>query len=444
MVTLIVLNVAGLSNDLLNSGCCPNLQAYAEQNIQRTVKPVLPAVTQSMQATYITGKAPSDHGIVGNGFYDRAYNEHRFWNASAGLLDQPPCWVSHEGKEVKTAALFWWTCLGGGLHTYLNVAPFHLSSGETVSSCYSTPSRFYSDILEKELGPFPLHRFWGPGVSIESSEWIMKAAMITVSERKPDILYVYLPHMDYSLQRSGPGSKEANKHLKELDDLLQDMLQKAGGDDFNLIILSEYGITPVNGSVSLNRTLKDSGHFHVRVCNGREYPDLAGSSAFAICDHQAAHIYIKESSKTKNVSEIISGVAGVDRILDAVGKKEEGLDHARSGDLVALSAEDKWFDYAWWDDEKLAPDYAFTVDIHRKIGYDPLELIFDKAKRRIASDRSLIRGSHGLIPTSEEAMPIIIFPQPFDNQMVKDRSIISALEVKDLIFKCLDRGAKSL
>ena len=157
--------VAGLSENLLSSGHCPRLSAFAGASHQRRVKPCLPALTLPAQATYITGEPPSRHGIVGNGFYDRVYQEHRFWTASSGLLDRPPFWA---GKPVKTGVLFWWHCLGAGADLYMNVAPIHTPDGKTLSSCYSDPPGVYPE-LEALLGPFPLHRFWGPGVSIDTN-----------------------------------------------------------------------------------------------------------------------------------------------------------------------------------------------------------------------------------------------------------------------------------
>jgi len=407
--TLIVLDVAGLSPALLESGGCPRLERFAAQCGLVTLEPVLPALTLSMQATLTTGALPSDHGIVGNGFFDRTHMEHRFWSPSAGLLDRPRIWDTDAKTRPRVAALFWWNFLGKGCDVYLNVAPFHLADGKTVPSCASQPAGLYAH-LEEKLGPFPLHRFWGPGVSVESSRWILDATLETARLQSPDLLLSYLPQMDYSLQRSGPGSPEARAHLEQLDELLAPVLEQSLSGALDLVILSEYGIAPVTRPVALNRTLREAGLFSVRRLGRRTFPDPAGSRAFAICDHQIAHVYAADPVDRGPVRDLLAALPGVGAVLDEEGKRAAGIDHRRAGDLVALADEDAWFEYAWWRDEDEAPDYAFTVDIHRKIGYDPLELIADPAQKRIAADASLIRGSHGLVPRSGDYKPILATP----------------------------------
>jgi len=406
--TLIVLDLAGLSPALIESGRCPRLAGFAAQCGLVTLKPVLPALTLSMQATLTTGTLPADHGIVGNGFFDRTRMEHCFWSPSAGLVDRPRIWNRQEAGP-KVAALFWWNFLGKGCDVYLNVAPFHLAGGKTVPSCLSRPAGLYAH-LEEKLGPFPLHRFWGPGVSIESSRWILEATLETARLEKPDLLLGYLPHMDYSLQRSGPGSLEAGEHLAQLDELLAPVLEQASTGALDLAILSEYGISPVRRAVSLNRALREAGLFSVRRLGPMTFPDLAGSRAFAICDHQVAHVYAADPADRGAARSLLAALPGVGSVLDEEGKRAAGIAHRRAGDLVALAAGDAWFEYTWWQDEEEAPDFARTVDIHRKIGYDPLELIADTTAKRIAGDPSLIRGSHGLVPESEGDWPILASP----------------------------------
>ncbi len=430
--TVIVLSLAGFSPSLLNSGFCPRIESFANRSGFKTIKPVLPALTLSMQATLTTGALPAGHGIVGNGFFDRTQMEQRFWSASSGLLERPRIW--DDVKDLRVAALFWWNFLGADLDVYMNVAPFHMADGKTVPACYSRPDDLYPR-LEKKLGPFPLHRFWGPAVSIESSKWILDATLDAAETFSPDLLLSYIPHMDYSLQRSGPDSKEANGHLAELDELLAPLLERAG--DFHLVLLSEYGIGPVSQAVSPNRFLKEAGLFHVRRLGEREYPDPAGSRAFAVCDHQIAHIYAADRADREKTAARLEGLDGIAAVLDREGLKKAGLDHARSGDLVALAEENAWFEHSWWESEEAAPDYAFTVDIHRKIGYDPLELIFDPIKKRLASDPKLIRGSHGLVPETSAHSPLII--TPFLKKYYKESlPEIPAVDVAGLLLKVLD------
>ena len=439
----LVLLTAALSRNLLHSGACPRLEAFAEGRCERVIRPVLPAVTQSMQATFLTGAPPAKHGIVGNGFYDRTFQEHRFWNASAALLDRPPFWAEGPGSDLSVASLFWWSCRGApGLDTYLNVAPFHLAGGETVSSCYSEPAGLYEELLEPRLGPFPLHRFWGPGVSIESSAWILEAALAVLQQRKPDLLLVYLPQMDYAPQRSGPGSKETLQDLADLDALLTPVMQRCEAGKLELILLSEYGITEVEDAATPNRALREAGLFRVRRCRKRTVPDLPGSRAFVLTDHQVGHVYVRDPQDQHLVKDVLQEVDGVDRVLNRKDLSGAGLDHPRSGELMLLARPERWIAYPWWSDPAEAPDWAFTVDIHSKIGYDPLELIFDPDTQGLARDCARIRGSHGLIPEHREALPILVLPASFETMLDADRAV-PAESVKDLMLKALASDDKS-
>lgn len=439
--TLIILNLAGFSPSLLQSGHCPCLAEFAGTcgpgGGYIPIKPVLPAVTLSMQATLTTGVRPAEHGIVGNGFYDRLFMEQRFWTASSRLVGSPRIWEKRPiNRRPRVAALFWWNFLGASLEAYLNVAPFHLADGSTLSSCLSRPAGLYGR-LESRLGPFPLHRFWGPAVSIESSAWIVEATLDVAETVKPDIVLSYIPQMDYSLQRSGPGSREACEHLSQLDQLLGPVLDRAAAGEFRIVILSEYGIAPVSSSVSLNRILKEDGFFSVRCLGRSEYPDLPASRAFAICDHQIAHIYVQDPSDKDVVAAKLESVPGVGSILDEKGKRANGLAHPRSGDLVALSEPGSWFEYSWWLRDEEAPDYAATVDIHRKIGYDPLELIADPQRKGIAQDPGRIKGSHGLADVEPLHGPLMITPL-IEDCYIEHAKTVDATDVATLLMKMLD------
>jgi len=441
--TVIVLSLAGFSPSLLTSGNCPAIAAYAETCGWSAMTPALPALTLPMQATLTTGAVPGEHGIVANGFFDRNYLEHRFWSASSGLLDrhrvfEPSQGADHRGvrPDPKVAALFWWNFLGADLRAYLNVAPFHLADGSTRSSCASRPAGLYAE-LESKLGPFPLHRFWGPMVTIESSQWILDATLEVAERIQPHLLLSYLPHMDYAQQHSGPHSSETAQDLRDLDALLAPVIERAQAGDWKLVLLSEYGIMPVSRPVTPNRALRAEGLFQVRRLDRREHPDLAGSRAFAICDHQIAHVYVAQEADAASVRRILEGLPGVSRVLDRAAQTREGLGHHRSGDLVLLSAPDAWFAYPWWTEDEAAPDYAATIDIHRKIGYDPLELILDRHTKAIAQDASLIKGSHGLVPVGAEYKPLVISPY-WGAKYSDPPGEIHAVEVADLLMNLLD------
>ncbi len=434
---MIVFSVAGLSPSLLRSGDCPAIERFASRTGWAAVKPVLPALTLPMQATLTTGVLPGRHGVVGNGYFDRTTLEHRFWCASTGLVDSARAWDRSGRTKPRVAALFWWNFLGAKIDLYLNVAPFHMADGSTVSSCASKPAHLYAR-LEERFGPFPLHRFWGPAISIESSRWIVDATLEVAAQGASDLILSYVPHMDYSLQRSGPGSNEARRHLAELDSLLSPVIDRAMNNEFELVLLSEYGISPVSEPVQLNRLLRNEGLFAIRPHGGREYPDLAGSRAFAICDHQIAHIYLSDRGESSAVESFLQSAPGVATVLDRAAQKLAGIDHPRSGDLVALAGRNAWFDYSWWNDQGAAPDYARTVDIHRKIGYDPLELIPGRDKKGICMEPSRIKGSHGLIPDRSDEWALIVTSFPDDLYSAPPREV-AAIDVATLLMNNLER-----
>jgi hypothetical protein len=117
-------------------------------------------------------------------------------------------------------------------------------------------------------------------------------------------------------------------------------------------------------------------------------------------------------------------------VLCGEEKKQFGVDHERSGELVAIADVGAWFTYYYWFDDDGAPDFARTVDIHRKPGYDPVELFIDPQiklprlkvagkvlKKKlgfrtlmdvIPLDAGLVRGSHGRLPTVDEDYPVLI------------------------------------
>src|SRR5690606_10023497 len=144
-----------------------------------------------------------------------------------------------------------------------------------------------------------------------------------------------------------------------------------------VIILSADGIRPVSGAVDINRVLRRAGLIRVRDELGEEKLDAGASEAFAVVDHQVAHVYVKRPERIAEVKALLEAQPGIERVLDGEGKAEYGLDHPRSGELVAISTADRWFTYYFWLNDDRAPDYARTVDIHRKPGYDPVELFTD-------------------------------------------------------------------
>ena len=424
-----VLNVVGLTPELIGEHT-PNLKKWFDQGKVTPVESMLPAVTCSVQATYLTGVMPNTHGIVGNGWYFREMDEIKFWRQSNKLVQSQKIWeqLKNENSDFTCANLFWWYNMNSTVDYLITPRPIYQSDGVKIPDVYTKPDTLRDD-LQKTLGQFPLFNFWGPNTKIESSEWIADSAIYTENEYEPTLSLVYLPHLDYNLQRVGPGHPAIAKDLEEIDRVCGKLLDFYEEKGIRVIVLSEYGIDAADRPVSLNRMLRKEGYITVREEMGGEILIPGTSRAFAVADHQIAHIYIDESEDVGRIKSLIEKVPGVDKVLDEEGKKEHHLDHPRSGELVAIAEPDAWFTYYYWLDDSKAPDFAPTVDIHTKPGYDPAELLIDPAIRfpmvkaglrllqkklgfrykmdLIPIDGSGVKGSHGRIPNSPDKGPLV-------------------------------------
>ena len=330
--------------------------------------------------------------------------------------------------------------------------PMYPADGRKIPDCYTKPGDL-RDELQAELGQFPLFRFWGPAASIESTRWLAEAAKRVEARFAPDLSLVYLPHLDYGLQKVGPAGIGAE--LGEIDAVAGDLIDFYEARGARVIVLSEYGIVPVSRPVHPNRVLRAAGLIAYREELGREVLDVGGSPAFAMADHQLAHVYVQDRARIPEVKALFEATPGVGEVLDDAGKREYGLDHERSGELVLLAEPDSWFTYYYWEDDDRAPDYARTVDIHRKPGYDPVELFLDPAIRVpplalgsrlvrkklgfrtlmdvIPLDATLVKGSHGRIPDDPAKGPLLITRQA--DLLESDRP--AATDVHDLILRHL-------
>jgi predicted AlkP superfamily pyrophosphatase or phosphodiesterase len=445
----VVINAVGLTPKLLSH--MPATKTFAERGRLATVGHVTPAVTCSVQATYLTGTLPREHGIVGNGWYFRDTCEVRFWQQSDRLVQRPRLWeiAKQRDRSFTCANLFWWHAMYSKADITVTPRPMYPADGRKIPDIWTHGPGWLRCWLQDNLGPFPLFSFWGPGTSIESTRWIADAAVEIDLEFQPTLSLIYLPHLDYALQRRGPDDPANQTDLKELDDVIADLLGRS--QDQRIIILSEYGIEPVNRPVHLNRVLREAGLLKVRDELGRELLDAGASAAFAVADHQVAHVYVNDATKLDAVKELIRATPGVGQALDRHAQREIGLDHERSGELIAIAEPGAWFTYYYWLEDKHAPDFARTVEIHRKPGYDPAELFLDPAlsaaklrigwkllKRKlgfrtlldvIPLDASLLRGSHGRSPTAPEHTPLLISSQP---DLLSGDSL-AAVDVRDLI-----------
>ncbi len=430
---LVLINGVGLTSRLLEFA--PRLRAIAQAGWSRSLVETLPAVTCSAQATLLTGAAPSRHGIVGNGWYVRESGEVRFWQQSNALLDAEPLYVTarrraaDRGRAFRAAKLFWWFNQGAAVDFSVTPKPFYAADGNKAFGIHGTPFGL-TDRLEQLLGRFPFPSFWGPTAGLPCTQWIARCAAQVLADERPDLTLVYLPHLDYDPQRFGPSGSDIPRLVRELDDAAAPLLDAADKAGARVWIVSEYGHCDVSRPVLPNRALRKAGFLEVRPGPFGEVFDPLVSRAFAVCDHQIAHVYVRDPLVRPAVAELLRTLPGVARVVAGDERSELGLDHPRSGDLVALSESDSWFAYPFWLDERLAPDYARTVDIHRKPGYDPCELLFDpklawpkgRVIRRLIQkklgfrtlfdvvplDPALIKGSHGLRAALDEDRPILI------------------------------------
>ncbi len=450
----VVLNVVGLTPSLLGEHT-PLLSRWAKKGQVANIKPVLPAVTCSVQATYLTGKLPDEHGIVANGWYFRDECEVKFWRQSNKLVQAPKVWdVARSLDPTFTCAnLFWWYNMYSSVDYAVTPRPMYPADGRKLPDIYTQPSEMRSH-LTNDLGQFPLFNFWGPNTTIASSKWIADCAKWTEERYNPTLTLVYLPHLDYGLQRLGPKNSQIHQDLQEIDAVCGDLIAYYEARNAKVIVLSEYGITDVSRPVHLNRVLREHGLLAVREELGRELLDPGASIAFAVADHQVAHIYVNDRNYIPKVRDILASIPGVAQVLEDE-KAAYHLNHPRSGELVAIAAPDSWFTYYYWLSDTSAPDFASTVDIHRKPGYDPVELFIDPQikfpklkvglkliKKKlgfrylmdvIPMDATLVRGSHGAINVSPQEEPLFITQNP--NLLSVDT--ITATDVCNLILQHL-------
>ena len=443
----VVINVVGLTKRLIGEHT-PFIKSFLDQGKSSFITPVLPAVTCSAQSTYLTGKYPSEHGIVGNGWYFKDECEVKFWKQSNKLVQSEKIWDSLKmnNPEFTCSNMFWWYNMHSTVDFSVTPRPNYLADGRKIPDCYSQPAEL-RDTLQEELGTFPLFHFWGPKTTIKSSQWIADASIKTDELNDPTLTLIYLPHLDYNLQRHGLDFNKIDKDLVEIDAVVKQLVSYYQKQNAHIILLSEYGITNVDNPIHLNRVLRKEGYITIRKERGLELLDAGKSKAFAVADHQIAHIYLNDKSLQSKVKKLLEGVNGVEKVLSGEELTEANLNHERCGDLVVVADARSWFTYYFWLDDKVAPDYARMVDIHKKPGYDPVEMLTDPKdlfvipkvigkliKKKlgfrtvmniIPLNAKLVKGSHGRIPDDLDDYPILIsnrktydFPQNLEPTQV--------------------------
>lgn len=430
---VMVLNVVGLTPALLAH--MPKLRSLAEEGFSAPLEPAFPAVTCTAQASMLTGADPSEHGIVGNGWYFRDLGEVLLWRQHNQLVGGEKVWDAAReiDPDYSVANICWWYAMGADTDWLVTPRPIYYADGKKEPDFYSRPPELH-DELESKIGPFPLFTYWGPTADLPSSKWVAQAAAQVFDSKSPDLTLVYLPHLDYDLQRFGPDHPKAVAAAKAIDEVAGELAAGARARGASVIVVSEYGITRATRPVDINRLLRREELLEVYVQDGMEYLDPWASRAFAVADHQIAHVYVDDPDDIPQVRELLEGLDGVAEVLGEVGKADAGLDHERSGELVAVAEPDAWFTYYYWLDDARAPDFAPMVEIHRKPGYDPAELFFDPADKTaklragvalakkkaglryrmdvVPLDPSPVSGSHGRMPDDPAEGPMVICSDP--------------------------------
>ncbi|MGD0745603.1 MAG: nucleotide pyrophosphatase/phosphodiesterase family protein [Verrucomicrobiota bacterium] len=468
MNRLAAINVAGLAEALIGEHT-PRLAEFRKRGALAHIAPAFPAVTCTAQSNYLTGKPPSQHGIVGNGWFNRDLAEVQFWKQSNHLVQSPKLWdalrepsglVTRHPSPITCANCFWWFNMYSSADYSITPRPMYPADGRKIFDIYAWPYSVRTEI-KRDLGEFPFFGFWGPAAGIKTPQgsadcatcWIAESAKWIENKYSPTLNLIYLPHLDYNLQRHGVYSScsvrpvaESSRatgstlhpatisDLRAIDAIVGDLIDFFSKRGVQVVLLSEYGITNVDTPVHLNRIFREHRWLVVKDELGLEILDAGASRVFAVADHQVAHIYLNDASLEKSVRGWLEKTEGVERVLGKPEKIAAGIDHPRSGDLMAVARENAWFTYYYWLDDARAPDFARTVDIHRKPGYDPVELFLDPViplpKLKIAwrllqkklgfrmlmdvvpLDAALVKGSHGRRPADKKDWPVFITERP--------------------------------
>lgn len=459
MKRTVVINLVGLSESLLGPDT-PRLTAFREAGGLCRIKPAFPAVTCTAQATYLTGLPPAGHGIVANGWFNRELAEVHFWKQSNRLVHGEKLWESLKRLQpgFTCAQLFWWFNMYSTADWSITPRPLYPADGRKVFDIYAWPYSVRAEI-KRDLGEFPFPGFWGPAAGVDTpqgpadavSRWIAGAARWIEDRFSPTLNLVYLPHLDYNLQRFGPHHPAIANDLRQIDLIFGDALDFFQRRSVQVVVLSEYGISAVHFPIHLNRLFRQQGWLAIKEELGRDLLDCGASRVFAIADHQIAQVYCRDPELLTAVRVLLEKQPGVDEVLGAEEKLARGLDHPRAGDLIVIANEGSWFTYYYWQENARAPDFARTVDIHRKPGYDPVELFLDSSvpfiKAKIAwrltqkrlglrmlmdvipLDAQLVRGSHGRCPADPREWPVLLSSR----RELLSKPVLEAGEVFELL-----------
>ena len=392
MKKAIVIQVAALGEELLKQRGLAELCGLP----LRATDAAFPALTCSAQAALRTATPVAQHGMVGNGFMHRELGKPMFWEQSAALVEGERIWERFRKAGGRVGMMFWQQSLGEAVDLVLSPAPIHRHHGGMIQDCYSQPSGLYADLVKAVGRPFDLKHYWGPLASTKASQWVVDATVAVLQrEDAPELLFTYLPGLDYDLQRFGPQDARSQRALDKQLSQLTELVTAARAQEYEVLVVGDYAIERCSRPIYPNRELLKAGLLRCREVRGMLYPDFHTSAAVAVVDHQIAHLYVSDAAKVGQVRELLLAMEGVDEVLDRAGQAARGVDHPRGGDLLAICKPDFWMAYPWWEARAQAPDYATHVDIHNKPGYDPAELFFGRPPWQVSLDADRIGGSHG-------------------------------------------------
>jgi predicted AlkP superfamily pyrophosphatase or phosphodiesterase len=445
-----VINIVGLSESLLGEHT-PELCEFATKHGRQSWQPEFPAVTCTAQSSLVTGTSPAEHGIVGNGWYDRESAEVRFWKQSNPIVHGEKLWdkLRREIPGFTCAKLFWWYNMYSSADISITPRPLYPADGRKVFDIHTQPMGL-RETIKRDLGEFPFRAFWGPAAGIASSEWIAASAKWVEERDSPTLSLVYLPHLDYCLQKDGPDSPVVPAELRNIDRVAGGLIRFYESRGVRVLVLSEYGISPVSRPLHLNRLFRKRGWLSIKNELGRETLDCGGCRAFAVADHQIAHVYVNDRSILDDVRNLLENTPDIAEVRVPGAIWPEGTGTGRAGDFIAVASPGAWFTYYYWNDDALAPDFARCVDIHRKPGYDPCELFINPAlklpqltiakfllKKKlglrgllevIPLDASLVKGSHGRDQVPPGERPVLLgCATPVANAADVHRAILAAV-----------------
>ena len=419
---LILLSVPGLREK--DVAVMPKLRELTAGGEIADLVPSFPCVTCCVQANMTTGCLPAEHGVVANGFYWRDRRQVEMWTSPSDCIERPQIWdVSLRSQQSEPRigtrrSAVWFPLHSKGCRAdyVCTPAPIHNPDGSESLWCYTRPPELYGTLRDR-LGHFPLQNFWGPMADIQSSRWIADSAVLAARQWRPDFFYIYLPHLDYAAQRTGPDSVEADIAVAELDELIGQLaggLREAYAEELLWLVAGEYAITPVDHVAYPNRVLRQAGLLEVRQEADGEHLDLEASRAWALVDHQFSHVFVAGGDRAlaARVAEPLPPRAGHRRGPGRrpAGPLRIGPSAERRGGLDFPAAELAGVSLVAF--RRSAPALARTVDIHRKPGYDPLELCFDPATKGISLDARRIKGSHGAPARDRAQHSVLVASEP--------------------------------